>query len=1362
MPASGHHGGTNLRASLVAIAILVTAVGGVFAAFEPASYPQYQGALVSIAARMPESARVGDKALLSVEVTLRKRIDGHRSLYLYLIRGGAAYHVEVIRPKGSRSAWEPGGKIKLGPYSIAIPKDLAPGDYSFRVGMYGEKTVAEGRLRITGARLNARPLIITTGCFTDKYGTPHYWHINKAHTLVWDGEPFIPAGGMFIYDRDWNLVKAQLDLLKKYGVKNIYLHLGVNQPYVWKDYSDDDYRFFQQTIDYLDENGFTYGIEFQALEAKGHGYGYPGGGPGVDHIKTSGTVRAETKEPRSGVFVVVDNSTGKLVQTGEARVVDGKFLEADVVVPKEGDYRALFAADRAGPDGFVMYYWDEKYQNYVKKVRDHYSKVKLGPGFRFLADPLWNEMNTSHDLIPSAPAFAEQFAAWLKSRYGTIGKLNEAWGPVEGKWPDFEAAGTTISIERVDDKTSGKLMQYCYSRGAKRFFAMEACASQFNYDVREFIGRSLLYYCNDIANVFKQMNDVPVIYKCFTDVDWWHINDTGLASGHDGLGMESYGNGEPMLLFMAVHAYGECEQAAKTTWIIVTETGEGNHQDASLSRNKSIGYTDRLRTMYANYNALISGGAKGIYQFNMIGGRGMQDPWSDNLSRDPRQLEWLATYDRILANAPKLADYRPPLYFRYPAHFQPCSMELYSEPCGDFYNVGGWWWREPIERSVNNIWIVPSFSLAPDAPMFIVSLEKMPATARFARELTHAIEIGKRISLIGFRKDLCAIPAVDRYYTGRFAVNERGRQFQVLEPSRTSRILNKTAKGEVWNLIDGSLQINSEEVFGKHGYAPDGLVAGSEKAIDPYNGVFSELLGVTLLDLGPNLVGFTYKEGGVPVTVISARKKTAVDIQTQDGTECFYADGRPTGTPSPSHIKVDLEPADKTLVRAKHESGPEGIMIDSMSCTETVIVRNLDGRTAWLPSVIGEVDAESDANVARLPETERDALRKRLFDLRGRSDWSTKRYVDAVRKVEEEFYSSRTPYTWIEGEKPISHNFNYASLGGISTLSGNGYLGLETAVEPPGNTGWYATYRFDVPKGGVYQLWLRENYLSFSSPSSYRVDSGAWVDAPNTFVPRDIEVSALYNAVEDERQIFAWYHYGQVELSAGWHTITFRVDKPRPKGTVLTMADDRPYAKLIDCLLLTQRGFVPDGKNRPHYLLDRIEKPMVNLLPNSSVEFDSDKNEKCDGWTPSEEKGLEWTKPGWGNVKLEGLFDINCGMKDAYAEMRALKIAAGERERFWSSERIELRRVESFEAGGWVRTSNADARAFIRVQWLDADGKAVGADTLRPTGQTVEWREISGRVTRPAEAVYAVFECVSEPGSGGTAWFDDLVLATAL
>lgn len=1272
------------------------------AAYEAPDYARDTACVESMSARVPETAALGSRIEVSFTLTPKRPLDEDTSLYLYLLRDDKVYDAQVIRPDIDPGKCPPGQPRTIGPCSVSIPADLAPGDYEFRAGVYKENVCATGRIRLTGTPTGKRQVIVTTGRFVDKYGTPHYWHINKAHTLIWDGKPFIPAGGMFIYDRDWNLVKAQLDLLKRYGVRNIYLHLGVNQPYPWKNYSDDDYRFFQRTIDYLDDNGFTYGIEFQALEAKGPGYDYPGGGPSVDHVRESGVVSVEVKEPRSAVFLVTDNATGKVVQFGQARVVDNKTVEADVKLPKPGDYRVVFQVDKPGPDGFVMYYWDDKYENYVAKVRNHYSKVRLGPGFRFLVDPLWNEMNTNHGFVPSAPAFAEQFTQWLQDRYGTIDRLNDAWKPVGSRWPTFSAAGSTISIARIDDKSAGKLMQYCYSRSANRFYTIEACASQFNYDVREFIGRSLLHYCNDIADVFKQLNDVPVIYKAFSDVDWWHINDTGLASGHDGLGMESYGNGEPMLMFMGAHVFGECEQAAKTTWLIVTETGEGNHQDAVLSRNKSIGYTDRLATMYANYNALISAGAKGIYQFNMIGGRGMQEPWSDNLSRDPRQLEWLATYDRILANATALVDYKPAMYFRFPAQFNPCNMELYSEPCGDFYNMGGWWWREPIERSQNGLWIVPSISLAPDAPMFIVNLEKAPASERFASELTDAVRAGKRITMIGFRKDLGVIPAVDGYYTNQYAVNERGRRFQVLKPTPTSRVLGKTARGQVWNLIDGPLQINSEEVFGQHGYQPQDLVAGPEKGIDPYDGIF-DLLGVKLLDLGPNLTGFTFKDNGVPTTVVTARAKTTIAVP-RDAADCRYANGDKADGGA-----ITLEPAPRTLTKAHYDWGPEGILIDSLNTTETLIITGVDNIAA---------DMSSTA-------------------------------------------TGEAPCVWIEGEKPASHNFNYSWMGGIPAMSGNGFLALETAVTPPKDTGWYASYEFSAPKDATYQLRLRESCLSFSSPSSYRVDNGPWMRVTNMLVPRDIEVVTLYNPVEDTRQIFAWYHYGSVKLAPGKHTITFRVDEPRPKGTILTMANDRPYAKQIDCIVLIDGGFVPNGKQRPTTLGEGVEPPMVNLLPNPSLEFDSNGDEKCDGWTPSSTDGLEWTKPGWGNIKVDGLFDINCSLKDSYAGLRALKVTPGPTERFWSSAPVKLGDETSLLAGGFVRTNDPHAVASLRVRWLDSAGGVVKTDVLPHKFADSEWHEITSTLARPAGASSAVLECVVSPGSSGTAWFDDLVLARA-
>ncbi len=448
----------SLKALLIGIAAVLLA-SAALAAYDVPDYTRDTARVESISARVPETAALGSRIGVSFTITLTKPLDKDTALYLYLLKDGKVYDAQVVQPPVDPSKCPPGQPFTIGPCFISIPDDLTPGDYEFRAGVYKENASATGKIRLTGASTGKRQLVITTGRFVDKYGTPHYWHINKAHTLFWDGKPFIPAGGMFIYDRDWNLVKAQLDLLKRYGVTNIYLHLGVNQPYVWKDYSDDDYRFFQKTIDYLDDNGFTYGIEFQALEAKGPGFDYPGGGPSVDHVKTDGIVHAEAKDARSAVFLVNDDATGKVVQFGVAKVVDNKTVEADVKLPGPGDYRVVFQVDKPGPDGFVMYHWDDKYENYVKKVRSHYSKVRLGPGFRFLADPLWNEMNTNHGFVPSAPAFAEQFTQWLKQRYGTIDRLNDAWKPVGAGWPTFGAAGSTISISRIDDKPAHKLMQ---------------------------------------------------------------------------------------------------------------------------------------------------------------------------------------------------------------------------------------------------------------------------------------------------------------------------------------------------------------------------------------------------------------------------------------------------------------------------------------------------------------------------------------------------------------------------------------------------------------------------------------------------------------------------------------------------------------------------------------------------------------------------------------------------------------------------------------------------------------------------------------------------------------------------------------
>jgi len=792
--------------------------------------------------------------------------------------------------------------------------------------------------------------------------------------------------------------------------------------------------------------------------------------------------------------------------------------------------------------------------------------------------------------------------------------------------------------------------------------------------------------------------------------------------------MESYGTGEPMLLFMGAHIFGECEQYGKTSWLIVTETGEGNHQDASPSRNKGIGYSSRLGNMYANFNALISGGAKGIFQYNMMPGRGCQEPWTDAVSRDPRQLEWLATYRRILENAPELVDYKPPAYYRFPAHFNPNSMELYSEPNADFYSMGGWWWREPVERAENDIWILPSFSLRPESPMFIVNLENKPASERFRAELEQALRDRQRITMIGFRRDLGTIPSVDRYYTGRYSIDKDGRRFQVLRPTKTSRVLGKNGKGEVWNLIDGKLQIQSKEVFGRHGYRPEYLAVGSEKPTEPYYGVF-RMLGVEIQNLGPEYEAFSFRDGLRTVTVVSkiSGVKSSPPFAIPPGAKCY----RPGKTEPTSDLL--LMPADLRLVKAHYDWAPEGIMCDTLNARDTLIIESV-----------------SAPKLRRRPP---------------------ERPAPMIAWIEGE---SRVPAEPSAGQNGcMANNFNYGRMGGMMNLSAGGMLALETAVPPPRDTGWYATYRFSVGSPGKAELWVRESHLAVSSPCEIRIDDGDWIEVPNTLVARDARVVTFYNAVEDTRQIFAWYHYANVNLGSGPHTITFRVTRPRPKGSVITMADDRPYAKMIDCFAFFPRDFKPDGTGGA--IGEGFSEPLVNLVEDSSVEFDSDGDGNPDGWTPLSPPlvrgdvkldspldkggqrgvGAAWTKSEWGSFKIDGLVDLNLTRRESYCGQRALRIEAGTVETCWVYRPIPVKPKAIYELQGWIRRPELASRAGFRLKWLDSAGNEIGA-MVGESPDERDWAFYWLQTLAPEGAASAVLECCAYPGSG-SAWFDDIV-----
>ena len=1381
----------------------VVLAGDLHGEYAAPAYPKTDPAIASVGIEVPANSTAGSEISIRYRINVTAAVDSPRRLFAHFVRDGKVLHVATFPGESSdgiaKEKFVAKQTAELGPFKVTLPADLPSGRYLVIGGVYlepatgtAEMTVADAGRSSSGWDGTRSPLIINTGTFVDKSSVPHRWHVNRTHTLFWDGAPFIPVGGMLIPDERFETFKAQIDLLVKNNVRDVYFNVGnsIHMPHTWESKSDEKLAYLQKCIDTMDAAGVRYGMEFSGLQAHGYAYDLMGGKeiaftcpadskeprlqkPNDDEWLKDGVVWAAYRKIREGYYLIENTATGTVVTGGRIEVVhddrknrEGKDRGQDEQVARvklptlpAGEYKLLLCVSQFR-DGWNMnmYYWSEDTAKYYQAIRDLYGKIRMGPGCRFVVDAFWNENNFNHGIVPSDESFRKAYAKWLQARYGTIEKLRAAWAvDSEQSIADFTAAANCLPIRGIREKANDVAWDYLIDVASGKIVRVRQAVSQHRYDLLEGIGKQVRDFHIEIADVIKRNFDVPVVFKFFSGADLWHINDAGIAGGHDGVGMETYGVAEPMLAFMAIPGLSACAQSTKTMWFFATEIGEGNHQDQALARNKLFGCTSRLGTMYPIYASLLSGGAKGIYHYYMVPSPGSDRFWDDAIIRDPRQLEWLGTFARIVENAPALVDYEPTVYYRFPALFQPNSGLLYSDPHRDYFNTDCLWWVDPAGKLPNGAWLLPTFTLRVPTEMVFINLENTPASLRYADEVNAFLKSGHRTTWLGYRKDLGTIPEVDRYYTKEMAKDDDGVEFQVLQPGPDARVIGKNKDGRVWNLMAGPLQIISKDAENKTGWRPEGVVLDGKTHRFDYWTFMNQRLGTRKVRVGPNLDGISYTDNGETVTIISLDPKLdkivklgealspygldgagdvvaapsadgiPVSFTLGKGASAMFAGGEPVTVPADGKVTVTLKPDVMTLVNSEGKIpwAREGLVFNTLGSHAAVIVH-------------GAVELTPQASPS------------------GAADSTTKQGIITI-----------------EAEKPVESNFNLDVFSGLTGLSNQGMLGLASQVAPPAPDGYAAGYSFEIAKAGTYAFRVHEGYLATASPGRWRIDNGPWRQALNSYVPEEIRLVALYNALEDERMIFAWYDYGQVELSAGTHRLIYSVVDKRPGGVDIGLQNSTPYGKLLDCFEFRLLSADEAAKHRPK----------ANLVFNPSLEQDTG------GWTATEWTGDRWKwfelrdEQGWnrdfwwtkkvgaeGRIFIDKLMDMGgLTVRQSYCGVRALRIRAGDKPRRFSCDPIAVAAGERISFGGYLRVESMHAEAALSVRFVDREGCGVSAVTGTVHRGDTHW-ELDGQsgVVVPGGATQAILDCGLSAGKSNqsrfgrnwqdTAWFDDLYL----
>lgn len=508
---------------------------------------------------------------------------------------------------------------------------------------------------ISPAAFAQGPDVRTSGTFVDKSGAEHPWNITASHALIWDRQTYVPVGGTFSpryfadgqTEENWAKDAAALDTLKKHGVLDIILNPVVSAP-------DVPVAAWQKLVDYLDANGFRYGISFgqgvksplTGLVVKPGTYRFAGAGDGVDPYWN-------VSDSDSGRYLITDKTGVMIMRNGEARVTNG-VASAAVGSQIEAGAIGLFyprKVFRSSRDGYLPDLWSG-FDSYRDRLIAVLGKVKFGPGLRFFLDPLAHPLGIGEEadyLVPDSPAFKLEWEAFLSQTYqGGIEELMTKWGLQDREIRDYRHAAALVPMNSL-----GRGVPYMWDTSRNKLVACDptAASTRFWSDLRECRNGAVVYYIKAVSDLLKrEVANVPVIFTHTNQPSFFTNRERN--GGFDGLGIAAYARGSALITGGADSAYSDAKVSSKNLWLVVTET-----LDTNSPKKADVGYASE-QALSSDLDWLRQIGAKGFYVngFQVL----PEEQYAKfQLLKSPEQIDWLKHYQDKLTREVDIALSKP-------------------------------------------------------------------------------------------------------------------------------------------------------------------------------------------------------------------------------------------------------------------------------------------------------------------------------------------------------------------------------------------------------------------------------------------------------------------------------------------------------------------------------------------------------------------------------------------------------------------------------------------------------------------------------------------------------------------------------